>query len=237
MALFSILEDTSQEEEIKEIEDTIYFLYSGINAIKKEISTPLSKPIRKFIRIEGLEQDFLYNFTRFRREELSVIMESLEMREYVVFKNGSIMHREEILIRSLFELATAAKQTTAMEIFGRHPSDQSRAMTYFIHYFTAKFKHLVMNNLYWWHANGFMEGSYHLIQNKIGVARDKKFALFIDCNCCETAIVAGIPFLQRVNRCINLIQVIVHSPNLLNFSSTFVGSKLNPLVQYMPIIN
>ena len=103
------------------------------------------------------------------------------------------MTGEEVYIRGLLEMSTGEKKTSISERLGRHSSDQSRAMAYFVNHIYNNFKHLVQNNLLWWYKNGYMEMSAAAIEEKIGFRGDRRYALFIDCNCLETSRPGGGP--------------------------------------------
>jgi hypothetical protein len=72
------------------------------------------------------------------------------------------MRGEEVFLRGLYELVTAeTKHNIAANIFGRDWSAQSRAFDY------DTFKHLVNDNLQWWHRNGFFEESAEAMARKM----------------------------------------------------------------------
>jgi hypothetical protein len=205
-ALILTVEGEFDEIRRQQIRDIIYLLCSLTISIKADISLPNTRPIRKIVRINNFEDDFIYNNLRFRKEELLDMIVELKIPEYVMLGNRSIMHREEMVIRGLFELTNGTKHVTCMELFGRHSSEQSRAFKFFINYIYDGYHQLVDNNLEWWHMNGFMKGSYDLIQKKIDVASDELFALFIDCNCLETCTPGGGPRCDGISRWDPLIQ-------------------------------
>jgi hypothetical protein len=109
------------------------------------------------------------------------------------------MSSEEILIRGLYELSCGEKQTSIAARFGRHSSDQGRAYTYFVNFMYDTYRKLVNNNLEWWHAMGYFKYSHELIKKKCHMPEDRPFALFIDCNCFNTAMPGGGPTDEGAN--------------------------------------
>jgi hypothetical protein len=204
--LIVTIDHESDEETRNNVKDIIYLLCCVTISIAQDYSVPNSRPMHKVIRVSNFDPDFIYNNLRFRVEDLLLMIEELHLPEYVLLGNRSVMHREEVVIRGLFELSNGTKHVTCMQIFGRHPSDQSRAFKFFINYIYEGYHKLVNNNLEWWHINGFMRGSYELIQNKVNVAHDEYFALFIDCNCMETCTPGGGPKDDGISRWDPLIQ-------------------------------
>jgi hypothetical protein len=100
------------------------------------------------------------------------------------------------MIRSLFEFSNDGKKSLLALQFGRHYTDQSRVIKLFIAIMYKKYKKLVRKNLNWWIRTGFLENSAIAIERKAGVpihTEDKRYALFIDCNCQQTCRPGGGP--------------------------------------------
>jgi hypothetical protein len=162
-------------------------------SIKEDTYGPIERPIRHCLALSDISFYFSKEFLRFRRENLDELYEFMRFPNRVVLENKSVMTGEEVFLRGLYELVTGEKQTSIAEKFGRHPSDQSRAFTYFINHIYRNFHHLVTDNLNWWQENGLMERAAIAIEEKLGVRYDNRFVGFIDCNCLETNRPGGGP--------------------------------------------
>jgi hypothetical protein len=141
-------------------------------------------------------EEFATKFLRFSLGNIKKIIELMNIPTYVVLENRSRVHREEMMIRAIFEFSNDGKKSFLAIQFGRHYTEQSRCLKYFIQFIYSKFKHLVYNNLDWWIRNGFLENSAIAIQSKCAMninTISKKFALFIDCNCQRTCRPGGGP--------------------------------------------
>jgi hypothetical protein len=163
-------------------------------SIRKDLYEPLERPIRHCMRLDDVTFYFAKEFLRFRREDLVGLYQLLRFPDRVILDNQGVMSGEEIFLRGLYELVTAHKKTSIAETFGRHPSDQSRAFSYFISHIYNNFKHLVIDNLDWWNENGLLEWSAVAIEEKLGVRFVKRICGFIDCNCLKTNRPGGGPY-------------------------------------------
>jgi hypothetical protein len=162
-------------------------------SIRMDTYEPLERPIRHCLVLSDITHYFSKEFLRFRRENLEELYVFMRFPHKVILENKSVMCGEEVFLRGLYELVTGEKKTSIAEKFGRHPSDQSRAFNYFINHIYNNFNHLVTNNLEWWEANGLLEWSAVVVEEKIGVRYDKRITGFIDCNCLETNRPGGGP--------------------------------------------
>lgn len=141
-------------------------------------------------------------FFRFRQDDLQRLFELLKFPEFVRFDNRSKMSGEEVYLRGLYELVSGETQHVIAEtVFGRDLTAQSRAFTWFIRYIYHNFKHLVHDNLDWWHRNGFFKLSADAIGAKMNLpdGHINYFAHFIDCNCLPTCVTGGGPAEQGAN--------------------------------------
>ena len=141
-------------------------------------------------------------FFQFRRDDLVFLCRELRFPDIVKLNNGIKMPGEEVMLRGLYELVSGENQhKIALHIFGRDGSVQSRAFLFFIEHIMDNFSHLMTDNLSWWFRNGFIRESAEAIKRKVDLAtdNDEEVAMFIDCNCLETARCGGGPAEQGAN--------------------------------------
>ena len=131
----------------------------------------------------------------FKKTDLLRLLPLLHFPDECCFDNRSKMAGEEVFLRGLYELVTAANKHDISRVFGRDWSAQSRAFKYFIEHMYNNFKHLLMDNLHWWYRNGFFTSSAEAIGRKMELDEEHKnmIAHFIDCNCLEICRVGGGP--------------------------------------------
>ena len=103
-------------------------------------------------------------------------------------------------MRAYYELVSGNDQSDiARDVFGRDQSAQSQVMGWFMEHIYDTFSDLVMDNLDWWHDEGFMEQSRVAIRKKLAslglILPDAqcRIAGFIDCNCMETCVPGSGP--------------------------------------------
>ena len=108
----------------------------------------------------------------FKKTDLLRLLPLLRFPEECTFDNRSKMAGEEVFLRGLYELVSAANKHA-----------QSRAFAYFIRHLYDNFKHLLMDNLHWWYRNGFFASSAVSIGRKMELGDEHKnmIAHFIDC--------------------------------------------------------
>jgi hypothetical protein len=188
----------AEEKEAIDIMDEYMFSYIGIKFNEK---IRLDRPIRIAWKIECLDDTFCEQFLRFRKPDLGRLYTVVGLPPKVILDNGSRMSGEELFIRGLYELATGHKKTSIAYVFGRHYSDQSRALAYFVNHLYSQFHHLVDNNLAWWFDNGHIATSAQLIEERMNLSSRNKnvYAMFIDCNCLETSRPGGGPAEEGAN--------------------------------------
>lgn len=115
------------------------------------------------------DEEYCKSMFAFESDELERLHRELKFPEFVKLDNGSVMTGEEVFLRGLYELVSGEKKNAICKtLFGRHPSDQSRAYAYFINYIYDNFKHLVTDNLAWWFRNGYIKESAKAIEAKLG---------------------------------------------------------------------
>ena len=153
----------------------------------------LERPIRRYWSVAGLDEYFSREFLRFKKDLLLVLYPLWRFPFRVILDNQSVMSGEDVFLRGLYELVTGHKKTCVAEIFGRHPSDQSRAFKYFINHIYNTFHHIVEDNLQWWEDNGLLERAAVAIEERIGDRYGRQYVGFIDCNCLETDRPGGGP--------------------------------------------
>jgi len=191
-------------QEIAEDEGDFLLLDAVIDAtaaeyVKVMVDTgdELNKPPRPFdFDLEAIAEDWCYEFLRIRKPDLRRYYNLMRFEPTITLENGTSMTGEEVFVRGMYELVTGEKQTSIADKLGRHPSDQSRAFTYFVHHMYETFHHLVDNNLAWWFQQGHIQRSAELIGRKFDLDRFNhvnQFALFIDCNCLQTSRPGGGP--------------------------------------------
>jgi len=136
---------------------------------------------------------------RFLKKDLHKLVDLLQFPEVAIFPNRSTMSGEEAFLRGLYELVSGENQQKACSnVFGANQPVQSFAFAFFIDHIYGKFRHLVQDNLKWWHSNGFFASSAEAIGNKTGI-RGNRVAHFIDCNCLSTSVPGGGPAQQGAN--------------------------------------
>ena len=131
----------------------------------------------------------------FKRADLLRLLPLLRFPEECTFDNRSKIPGKEVFLRGLFELVSAANKHDIARIFGRDWSAQSRAFAYFIRHLYDNFNYLLIDNLHWWHRNGFFASSAAAIGRmmELGDEHENMIAHFIDCNCLETCRDGGGP--------------------------------------------
>jgi hypothetical protein len=150
-------------------------------------------------RIESFSECQCYNFFETSKGDLPRLLQGLQIPALCRFNNGSTMAGEEVMLRGLYELVSGESQFSIAEnVFGRHPSEQSRAFSWFINHIYATFLYLVTDNLDWWYNSGYMQRSCDAIRTKLFrkcsiVFEEFNVAGFIDCNCLETCRVGSGP--------------------------------------------
>jgi len=156
-------------------------------------------------RLNRTIDSFMFTATnqlRFEHGHLQRLKNLLQFPETVIFDNGSKMSGEEVFLRGLYELSNGeTKFNIAENVFGRHYSDQSRALNWFINHIYDRFHHLVHDNLLWWLNSGYIEKSATAIGEHLNLPNGVRnlFAFFIDCNCLETSRPGGGPTDQGAN--------------------------------------
>jgi hypothetical protein len=193
IAIFAVKMKLAKKKEDKERfyrQMKIYLL--GYCKIKIDFGNPLERPFRRKISIAEFDESYCKTFFRFRKNDLRRLFQLLNFPVMVRFDNRGKMEGEEVFLRGLYELCQGRTKHRIAEIFGRHPSDQSRAFAWFVDHIYSNFHHLVHDNLEWWYRSGLIRQSAHAIGRKIG-REDNAFALFIDCNCMSTNRPGGGP--------------------------------------------
>lgn len=164
-------------------------------------SIALERPLRKNRTIES----FILTSTiqlRFEYDHLHRLKNLLQFPDTVIFDNRSKMSGEEVFLRGLYELSSGeSKFNIAENVFGRHYSDQSRALKWFVNHIYDNFHHLVHDNLQWWLDSGYLAKSAEVIGEQLNLPPGvpNMFALFIDCNCLETSRPGGGPTDEGAN--------------------------------------
>jgi hypothetical protein len=180
-------------EKKKKLKRQLYLLLQASILMRVDFYENLERPIRRYWSVAGLDEYFSREFLRFKKDLLLVLYPLLRFPFRVILDNQSVMSGEEVFIRGLYELVTGHKKTCVAEIFGRHPSDQSRAFKYFINHIYNTFHHIVEDNLQWWEDNGLLERAAVAIEERIGDRYGRQYVGFIDCNCLETDRPGGGP--------------------------------------------
>jgi hypothetical protein len=157
----------------------------------------IPRPIRLDRTIASFSASQCWNFFETRQEDLIRLLHVLRLPELCTLTNGSTMAGEEVMLRGLYELVSGEDQYNIAEnVFGREQSQQSRAFYFFIDHVFTTFYDLVTDNLQWWWDEGFFHASRDAITRRlrsIGWTGENTVGWFIDCNCMETARVAGGP--------------------------------------------
>jgi hypothetical protein len=196
MVLVAVARQVAQTESCRDHNDRMLrSLLAQYLEIKVDQSPPLPAVSRydQDVCIDHFDESECYIMFRFRKPELRRLFTLLRFPEVVKFDNRGKMSGEEVFLRGLYELAHGeTKENIALNVFGRHVSDQSRAFKYFIDHMYQNFRHLVFDNLNWWKESGWIQRSAEAIGIKINKP-DNSFAFFIDCNCLETSRPGGGP--------------------------------------------
>jgi hypothetical protein len=159
-------------------------------------------------RVEDFDEADCKHFFRFMKADILKLCRLLGFPAICELANRIILSGEEVMLRGLCELSTAANQhLLARRIFSGEASLQSRALKYFLNFIFDNFKHLVTDRLNWFHENGLLEESAVAIGNRMQAHGFRSFdgefsnnvALFIDCNCLETSVCGGGPSEEGAN--------------------------------------
>ena len=126
---------------------------------------PLEKMNRDIGSFSGSECRIKF---RFLKEDLRRIMTLFRIPDKVSLPGKNTMRGEEVFLRGLYELASGHNQhDISADVFGQDQPRQSKAFAYFINHVYDNFRHLLSNNLEWWHRNGFLRASADAIGRKM----------------------------------------------------------------------
>ena len=187
--------NANDQTKITELEDTIYVIAASLcneeDSLKvdrmKEVLKVLAvlhldmtlyedRPLNKLERtVNSIQQfknrndeEYCRSMFCFESDELERLHRLLQFPVTVHFSNRGVMPGEEVFLRGLYELTTGEnKNSICKNVFGRHPSDQSRAYSYFINHIYANYKHLLFDNLDWWFRGGYLQESVNAIECKM----------------------------------------------------------------------
>ena len=165
---------------------------------------PVEKPERKKISVDSFTPSTAKMFFKFKKDDISRLIELFQFPAECKLENGSSMSGEEVFLRGLYELCSGENQQRMCTLlFGREQTQQSRAFKFFIDYMFTNYKHLVTDSLPWWHRNGFSKSSADAIRAKMEAygyqpTEEELLTLrhngyFIDCKCSPTSVVGGGP--------------------------------------------
>lgn len=165
---------------------------------------PVEKPERKEVSVDSFTPSTAKMFFKFKKCDLSRLIELFQLPAECKLENGSSMSGEEVFLRGLYELCSGENQQRMCTLlFGREQTQQSRAFKFFIEYMFNNYKHLVTDSLSWWHRNGFSKSSADAIWEKMQaygyqptddeLLTFRQCGYFIDCKCSPTSVVGGGP--------------------------------------------
>jgi hypothetical protein len=166
----------------------------------------IPRPLRWHNSFDSFTNGQCYKFFSFKKEHLPRLFIALRIPDEVHLENRCVFSGEEVLMRGMYELVSGEDQdSTAMNVFGRDQSQQSRVAKWFINHMYDHFADLVLNNLAWWVNSGFFEQSRAAIERKMNdhglIYQLGAFLIgaLIDCNCLETSTPGGGPVTPGVN--------------------------------------
>jgi hypothetical protein len=156
MCKIKILKDKIEIERLNGKLGKLIFVYFGMITTVDEGLDKCDRYDRTIRSFTASDCKLMFEF---KKADLQRLLPLLHFPDECCFDNRSKMAGEEVFLRGLYELVSAANKHEVARVFGRDWSAQSRAFKYFIEHIYNHFKHLVMDNLHWWYRNGFFATS------------------------------------------------------------------------------